>query len=269
MAIDSLDPVKKTSHRLHHDLESLLYVIIWICTVQSGPNNRRRSKSAYSYDKTELFTWNAGKGAATAIRTVYDTKSVVMTNEGNFESLIIMKMDVYFDALKDCIREMRKILFPASLVVLANIPDVNLIFDETQDNVFLELSGAASADASGRMGFTCKSPPHLRDQDRLAAEFISVLDKTIVKLERVPEPTPMDGPPSDSPPEEIVLMRIIDLNEVAEGMAVDEDGMATGSSKLASFDPRTIALATNSSIVGGSVELIASINGIFDTLLVH
>ncbi len=226
MSIDSLNPNKDAPHRLHHDLESLLYVIIWVCTVQAGPRNHRR---CFKYSETELFHWNAGKGAQTAIRSVWDSKSCVMMNEENFKDLIVKRIDNYFASLKDCITKLRNILFPASMTLLSNIPTASTQFDATQDNVYLEVTGEHAS--AGKMSLMLKSPPNLRDQARLATEFICVLDDAISELQRVPDPPlePLSLRDSDTtPPAEIFLKRVIDLDYEVESASepVDVDSGA-------------------------------------------
>ncbi len=61
MAIDALlHAGTKFSHDYHHDLESLFYVICWICTMYSGPNGKMRKESEYKSSHRAFFGKNAG-----------------------------------------------------------------------------------------------------------------------------------------------------------------------------------------------------------------
>lgn len=109
MAIELIGgPIKSDTHFIYHDLESLIYVIIWVCTVQSGPNGAKRS---FKYEETELFVWNGGDGVKKTMRNIWDAKSNIMTNKDHFEKLILAKFDRYFEPMKDCVAQLRSILF--------------------------------------------------------------------------------------------------------------------------------------------------------------
>ncbi len=46
-----------TVHSYYHDLESLFYVLIWVCTMYSGPRGALRDKT-FDYKKSVLSVWN-------------------------------------------------------------------------------------------------------------------------------------------------------------------------------------------------------------------
>ncbi len=111
MAIDALGgPISSDVHRLHHDLESLLYVIIWVCTIQSGPAGAKRQ---FEYAKTELYGWNAGDGVQITMRNIWDAKSNVMTNRQFFERLVLSNFDDYFAPMASFVEQLREIIFPS------------------------------------------------------------------------------------------------------------------------------------------------------------
>lgn len=60
MAIDLMlhrdDPKKPFNHELRHDLESILYVILWICTSMDGPGIERRVVDPH-FMNLPLHTW--------------------------------------------------------------------------------------------------------------------------------------------------------------------------------------------------------------------
>ncbi len=68
MAIEILEGEGKTTvHSYYHDLESLFYILIWVCTMYSGPNGAVRDKT-FNYKESVLSVWNGemmGKRAVT------------------------------------------------------------------------------------------------------------------------------------------------------------------------------------------------------------
>lgn len=137
MSIDSINPDRDYEHEVRHDLESLFYVMIWICTTQCGPNNMARS---FEFSKTELYIWNAGGRLDEELRNIWDAKAHIIS--GNdlelFEERVLKKMDDYFNPIKDCIVELKEVLFPSSEKVSAStsIPEA---FIEVLDNTIHHL----------------------------------------------------------------------------------------------------------------------------------
>ncbi len=116
MAIDSLSPLPvKVPHAVHHDLEALLYVMIWTCSTQSGPNNRKRQ---FNYRASEIYMWNAGDGMKKSSRSIWDAKGNVMKDRSNFINLILVNIDNYFAPLKEYLLRLRDIIFGVSTEVL-------------------------------------------------------------------------------------------------------------------------------------------------------
>ena len=49
-------------HKYYYDLESLFYVLVWICLLQDGPRKQGRyPESDYQYEGSVLEKWNGGR----------------------------------------------------------------------------------------------------------------------------------------------------------------------------------------------------------------
>ncbi|KZT22806.1 hypothetical protein NEOLEDRAFT_1031523, partial [Neolentinus lepideus HHB14362 ss-1] len=102
MAVDLLSAWGKVHHKPEWDLESLLYVLIWICIFNLGPNN---SKKKLQPEETPLKGWFIGE-----MEIIADTKRGRMVGEDSWEKLL-MWFSPYFEELKPCISEWRELFF--------------------------------------------------------------------------------------------------------------------------------------------------------------
>jgi len=105
--------IHSSSHRVAHDLESILYVLLFICTHLKGPMGEINDPPLYGSNKIH----------ASAIRNWLAAGPVVndLTNLGHlkhshifayFDSLILQNISPYFLPLKKYIRDIRDALFP-------------------------------------------------------------------------------------------------------------------------------------------------------------
>lgn len=115
MAIDILYGKSSTIHKYYHDLESLFYVLIWVCTMQNGPCGEQRNET-FDYNKTVLSMWNGGLHS-----TVYTFESVAMAKKSIMHDPVKFKEDIldnfapYFDPIKTCLEQFRRILWPPGI----------------------------------------------------------------------------------------------------------------------------------------------------------
>lgn len=80
MALEILDDVYYVRHALRHDLESIFYVLVWLCHTQSGPNGAIRS---FNYTGSEIYRWNTCEGDRSSPRSISETKAYVLKdNDG-------------------------------------------------------------------------------------------------------------------------------------------------------------------------------------------
>lgn len=124
MAIDILEAKAKTVHGYQHDVESLFYVLIWICTMQNGPCGELRDAGTFKYKRSVLSVWNGGLHCATVpFEVVAMAKSRSMGDPDKFKDDVLDCFAAYFEPVKECLEKMREILFPKKVTN----EDVNLV----------------------------------------------------------------------------------------------------------------------------------------------
>lgn len=88
-------------HTARDDLESLLYVLIWLCTKQCGPKGKRRDHRLVQASPVQDWT---SKHAA--------SMKFDLLQWPNCGARYLDAMDVYFQPLKSFIRQLIEVLFP-------------------------------------------------------------------------------------------------------------------------------------------------------------
>ncbi|KAJ7135411.1 hypothetical protein C8R43DRAFT_1132628 [Mycena crocata] len=118
MAIEVLvDGGALEAHEPRHDLESLLYVLIWICLHYAGPRYveghvehavERQNFDIYS---SPLRNWVSGD----SYENIGMAKSFAMDKTKYWESKVLSSMAPYFEPLKPCISAWRQLYVDANL----------------------------------------------------------------------------------------------------------------------------------------------------------
>ncbi|KAJ7120471.1 hypothetical protein C8R43DRAFT_82309 [Mycena crocata] len=107
-------------HEPKHDLESFLYVFIWICWHYAGPCNTERSN--FDIHATEsLMSWVTG-----SYETIGRYKRDLMEHVEDWERIILHHFAPYFEPLKPCLTAWRQLLVEKRLThdaVLAVLRD--------------------------------------------------------------------------------------------------------------------------------------------------
>jgi serine/threonine protein kinase len=96
MAIELLRELKSVKHEFYHDLESLSYVICYICCIYAGPNYTLQDD--LNVLETAIAKWFGTKEQSESQigREKYETVS----NSEDFEDMILPIFYTYFAALK-------------------------------------------------------------------------------------------------------------------------------------------------------------------------
>lgn len=102
MAIDILLWGQTCLHESKHDLESVFYVLIWLCVIYDGPNDSERK--GFSVHHTELRNWLEGDNAKSIGRQKY----TMMMNPNSFKLELLPLFSPYFDDLKPCVSALRE-----------------------------------------------------------------------------------------------------------------------------------------------------------------
>jgi hypothetical protein len=96
---------KEIRQKPTHDIESIFYVLLWICMTFKGPGNLERTDEdtkGFSMPINEWFNLHR-------FRTLSDLKSAHM---GRFNNALLRKFDPYFHELRPCLSALLDLLFP-------------------------------------------------------------------------------------------------------------------------------------------------------------
>ena len=106
MAAELLLKGNKVTHRPAHDLESLFYVLTFICTNLTGPNTPCLLDELLNFSSLPMAAWFAPdtsfEGLATSKLDIAHA----------FESHIVDRFSPYFTDIKPCVMELFKALYP-------------------------------------------------------------------------------------------------------------------------------------------------------------
>lgn len=172
MAIEALESVGKPfTHKYHHDLESLFYVICWICTIYCGPNEETREPSEYK--SSSITGWNVQDDSHESLKRV-------ATSKRGFVSMGIEAIEEnfhpYFRPLFDCLCKIQNCVFPLG---------PRMLNDEYEDNKESMKSYEKRTDPEGRRTFRRKHLMllhHERDPEVVFEELFAAIDEARTTL---------------------------------------------------------------------------------------
>jgi hypothetical protein len=107
MACAILREPTATHHGPEHDMESLFYVFLWICTHYAGPDNMIRTDVPLD-DKIPLLKWCDPDAT---FLDIADSKVAKCAYANIFEKYILSYFHDYFEDLKECARQLRTLFF--------------------------------------------------------------------------------------------------------------------------------------------------------------
>jgi hypothetical protein len=104
MASELLRGNNNVVHRPEHDLESIFYLLLWICTHQAGPGLPRDDLQK----DFPIFKW---VDPQKSFSDIADSKLTQCLSIKIFESDLLDKFHPYFEDLKPCCRDLRALFF--------------------------------------------------------------------------------------------------------------------------------------------------------------
>jgi hypothetical protein len=126
MAIELLVKRMKLRHAPHHDLESLFFVLIYICTNLSGPGAIRTQEELRQFSSIPLSSWFQ---TSNSLRAIGIAKLGAMCE---LDSVILRFFAPYFEDLKECVGKLLKAMYSSPGTPAPVSHDVVIkIFDET------------------------------------------------------------------------------------------------------------------------------------------
>jgi len=105
MAIELLVKKSKIRHGAYHDLESLFFVLMYICTNLSGPGAIRTPEELQVHSSIPLSVWFK---ASSSLREVGIAKSGALCD---IETNILNSFVPYFEDLKPCIVKLFHVIY--------------------------------------------------------------------------------------------------------------------------------------------------------------
>ncbi|KLO06778.1 hypothetical protein SCHPADRAFT_882422 [Schizopora paradoxa] len=246
MAIDVLRaPRLHLDHEYYHDLESLFYVLCWVCTVSAGPSVGRPSKE---YPNSVVRGWNEEEPTEKGMERVADSKEVNMKTDKTF-GRIIEDFHEYFEPIFGCILGLRKCLFP----IFQEDEEVANEFKSSHDQLKSDIKTSGGADDAQLKELKkrrLRIPLGQRDAKDVFQDLYDVIDEAVSALPaehtlaalKDTAPEPHDGAAAESEVDNCSTMAC-SSEYLDKYMAVrdpdDEDGdvlthMASFSSKVIS-----------------------------------
>jgi hypothetical protein len=121
MAVELLMDGKKVTHRPSHDLESLFYVLVYICTNLGGPGIPRSLEELIRFSSLPIAGWfipeTSFEGLATYKLGVAHA----------FERRIVGRFSPYFADIKPCVMELFHAMYPNNPQVKSSLTHDRMI----------------------------------------------------------------------------------------------------------------------------------------------
>lgn len=106
MAVELLLEGKEVTHRPSHDLESLFYVLVYICTNLGGPMTPRPLEELLQFSSLPIAAWFAPETSFEGLAT--NKLGVAHA----FKRRIVDRFSPYFDDIKPCVMELFHAMYP-------------------------------------------------------------------------------------------------------------------------------------------------------------
>ncbi|EJD02664.1 uncharacterized protein FOMMEDRAFT_167852 [Fomitiporia mediterranea MF3/22] len=112
MALEMLaeETSNRVKHAYYHDLESIFYVLCWLCTSQEGPNNTERDHRTFDFNKSEVAKWTGAGMDNPTFDAIKTRKSAIVCNDTEFTEKILSDFAPYFDSIKRCVLKLRDMM---------------------------------------------------------------------------------------------------------------------------------------------------------------
>jgi Fungal protein kinase len=119
MAVELL--MKNATHRPSHDLESLFYVLVYICTNLGGPQTPRLIDELLEFKSLPLAAWfvpeTSFEGLATSKLGVAHV----------FEKRIVDRFSPYFSDIKPCVMDLFHAMYPSGPQIKSSLTHDRMI----------------------------------------------------------------------------------------------------------------------------------------------
>ncbi|KLO13796.1 hypothetical protein SCHPADRAFT_997111 [Schizopora paradoxa] len=176
MAIEVLKTTENPKHhKYYHDLESLLYVLCWLCMISAGPGKYRKLSE---YKDSKIYRWNIQAPTNEGMALVGSLKDAFTRNDENMKIEMEDSFNKYFDPILSCLYGLRKCLFPISLEADKDLYDMTKMTVQNLKNT--------TKPDEHRMFKAARLRLPLGDEDRdskwVFEDVYSVIDETLRSL---------------------------------------------------------------------------------------
>ncbi|KAH8113473.1 hypothetical protein DFH11DRAFT_1510273 [Phellopilus nigrolimitatus] len=257
MALELLDSDAdgnpKVAHAYYHDLESIFYILCWICTILQGPNNEERKN--FNFAASEIGMWAGLHVNNPNLGDIRVRKQDSIHYLNRFKSNVLGEFSPYFKDLHPCLLAMRWVLFPKEAEFPDKLEEGKAVLKEWAA-MSKEERELASDDFKKKVRDAKLAVPLSNQyQDEVISDLVKILDDTLDGLSKKhgsPPPVTVVNNPSafavdaaaDSPAvaarkKKRTVVRKAAKIEVAENpLGVGESGNAgNGMRGTASEDP--------------------------------
>lgn len=187
------------SHSYFHDLESMFYVICWLCTLYSGPCSKKRqfSSSIRPYHKTAVAGWNGDASDSKDLMVLYRLK-VASVGVNLFESTLD-DFDAYFEDIKDCMWRLRDLFFNPTI----GRPGERRMLEAKKKDLDNRLEGAFGEEKERIKAEFNLFPIDMRPASVVLDSLLAVVDETILQLPEEQPPSAVEDPSEGAEPPDI------------------------------------------------------------------
>lgn len=185
MAIEVLKSQRNPkAHEFYHDLESIFYVLCWVCTVCGGPGKPRDFEK---YRDSNVYSWNIQTPDEKGMNIVATSKVDFTQSDESLLDGMENSFDPYFYPIYDCLLRLRTCLFPPK--------NPEFIIEGTATQVrklevdIKQLEGDANSDRHAELKKEVKKMRPIlplnhkdRDRDGIFEDIYEAIDETIKAL---------------------------------------------------------------------------------------
>ncbi|KAH8115424.1 hypothetical protein DFH11DRAFT_1759779 [Phellopilus nigrolimitatus] len=114
-------------HDYYHDLESVFYMLCWLCIAQAGPNSKdRQSTEPFDYKSSAIGKWAAAGQDESDYQKVADAKCWMVTMTHRFKRKVLDYFHEYFEELTPYVSRLREVICPPGALIPAQEESMDL-----------------------------------------------------------------------------------------------------------------------------------------------
>lgn len=176
---------KDVTHDTYHDLESVFYILCWICTRQGGFYGVKRNEVDPNFNRENSIMTRWMPRTEEELSSVGSRKGLDVIMLKYFETNVLDQLHYKFDPLKDCLQDLRDLLFSEHTATAKDVGRVRASWNLGPREWLLPNGEHIDSEERRRL------PPREREIYGLLDDFEQILSNTLDRLPKIP-----DSPPS-------------------------------------------------------------------------